>query len=423
MILIQENNFVKETPFQLNGFCPIRTERKTARNADGNLIGGGILTLIKSGVQHNVPNFNILPDNDHTSESHVIDLYLENSIIRATKIYVPPIKESDPNDHRIQNFKSTLLPSGKNCLILGDLNVHSPIWDQCQPRNSIGELIEDFVVDKDLITLDEGSATFISPATGGSSAPDISICGADIAPKITWTIYPATLGSDHHPILMNIEVPGPKEIDTAVKERTALKSRANHSGEDRKAWLEKCSAVKKLITDSNRQSWRDFATKLNARSDSSKVWNTIRAIDGRGKRAPEGAAMEVNGQLIISSQKKADQFVKMYKEVSEVRHQKLSLADSVELNENINRDRQYVRIVRRVANSECSCPLDGYCAPFNKKELDASLAQLKNTSPGDDQIHNKLLTHLPPAARWPSQLSSTEFTKASNTQQLGGKGP
>ncbi|GFR84951.1 RNA-directed DNA polymerase from mobile element jockey [Elysia marginata] len=106
------------------------------------------------------------------------------------------------------------------------------------------------------------------------------------------------------------------EIDTEVKERTALKARANHSDEDRKAWLEKCSAVKKLITDSKRQPWRDFATKLNARSDPSKVWNTIRAIGGRGKRAPEGAAME-----------------------------------------------------------------------------------LKNTSPGDDQIHNKLLTHLPPSGK------------------------
>ncbi|GFS20331.1 hypothetical protein ElyMa_005053600 [Elysia marginata] len=323
-----------------------------------------------------------------------------------------------------------------------------------------------------LIFLNEDSATFISPATGGFSAPDISICGADIAPKITWTVYLATLGSDHHPILMDIEVPGPKgqnkpkknmaykkanwdtfqrqiditlynpqtnldpnensdkmnakltniiidsakksipvgssrnrkpwwnvEIDTAVKERTALKARANHSDEDRKALFEKCSAVKKLITDSNRQSWRDFATKLNARSDPSKVWKAIRAIDGRGKRAPEGAAMEVNGQLITSSQKKADQFAKMYKEVSEVRHQKLSLADSVELIENINRDRQYVRIVRRVANSECSCPPDSYCAPFNKTELDVSLAQLKNTSPGDDQIHNKLLTHLPPSGK------------------------
>ncbi|GFR71537.1 RNA-directed DNA polymerase from mobile element jockey, partial [Elysia marginata] len=89
----------------------------------------------------------------------------------------------------------------------------------------------------------------------------------------------------------------------------------------------------------------------------------------------------------------------MYKEVSEERHQKLSLADSAELNENINRDRQYVRIIRRVVNSECSCPSDGYCAPFNKKELDASLAQLKNTSPGDDQIHNKLLTHIPPCGK------------------------
>ncbi|GFR94696.1 RNA-directed DNA polymerase from mobile element jockey-like protein [Elysia marginata] len=109
--------------------------------------------------------------------------------------------------------------------------------------------------------------------------------------------------------------------------------------------------------------------------------------------------MEVNSQLITSSQKKADQFAKMYKEVSEVRHQKLSLADSVELSENINRDRQYLRIVGRVANSECSCSPDGYCAPFNKKELDASLAQLKNTSPGVDQIHKKLLTHLPPSGK------------------------
>ncbi|GFR71527.1 hypothetical protein ElyMa_000355300 [Elysia marginata] len=32
MILIQETNFVKETPFQLNGFRPIRKERKAARN-------------------------------------------------------------------------------------------------------------------------------------------------------------------------------------------------------------------------------------------------------------------------------------------------------------------------------------------------------------------------------------------------------
>ena len=48
------------------------------------------------------------------------------------------------------------------------------------------------------------------------------------------------------------------------------------------------NAFKETVEKGKRNSWRIFAATFNARVSTFKVWNTLRAIDGRGKHpSPE----------------------------------------------------------------------------------------------------------------------------------------
>ncbi|GFR78100.1 hypothetical protein ElyMa_003986500 [Elysia marginata] len=303
---------------------------------------------------------------------------------------------------------------------------------------------------------------------GGGILTAISLCSVHLAPKISWFVYQNALGSDHFPIVIEVETsshiatPRPRkqlafkksdwaayeleltkslnenqttiseskstdkansiltklilnaahkaiptgcsgnkktrwndEVDAAVKERTQPWANANKSEGDRKSWLAKCAELKKLIIEAKHKTWREFAGGLNARTDPCKVWKTIKAIDGRGKRAPEGAALNINGKLITSSQKKADNFARMYRDVSEVRNKKLDDQESTKLGIPRNRDRNLLRSIRKFSSSKCNCAENGLCSEFTARELSAAINALSNTSPGDDEVHNQLLQHLP----------------------------
>ena len=89
------------------------------------------------------------------------------------------------------------------------MNAHAAAWDPHQPEDPLGRAIEEWSCDTSLTILNDGSATRMNPATGGSSAPDVTLASGGLGGGATWETG-AGIGSDHLPIITTIPTAPPK---------------------------------------------------------------------------------------------------------------------------------------------------------------------------------------------------------------------
>ena len=97
-----------------------------------------------------------------------------NKAVTFCSIYFPP------SDHVAKTDLINLieqLPSP--FVLLGDFNGHSPVWGN-ESYNIRGQMLEDLFSEMDLFILNDGSLTYIHPATGSTSALDLCICGPSL---------------------------------------------------------------------------------------------------------------------------------------------------------------------------------------------------------------------------------------------------
>ena len=80
-------------------------------------------------------------------------------------------------------------------VICGDFNGHIVTWG-CDKNNSRGDRIDDFITDNNVCLLNDGSYTYLHPATGTFTTIDHSMCSPDILMAES-DLY----GSDHFPIV------------------------------------------------------------------------------------------------------------------------------------------------------------------------------------------------------------------------------
>ncbi len=97
---------------------------------------------------------------------------------------------------------------GKLFLVHGDLNAHSPLWDEHQPADQRGELVDDWFLSQKASILNDCTATCVNRGTGGLSKPDITTVSNAWSTGTEWTVG-EDLGSDRLPITTTIrcEVP------------------------------------------------------------------------------------------------------------------------------------------------------------------------------------------------------------------------
>ncbi len=55
----------------------------------------------------------------------------------------------------------------------GDLNAHSPMWDELQPADRRGELVEGWLLSQNASILNDGTAMCVNRGTGGLSTPTL----------------------------------------------------------------------------------------------------------------------------------------------------------------------------------------------------------------------------------------------------------
>ena len=193
-----ENNVkvcaVQETKLQAKSNTPSFPQYTFLRKDRQNKTGGGLALLIHESV-----TFIPLPDPPADPHLEYQGIQIEN--LKIVNIYIPPVSScSTPN---YTPDLSRFLPDN-DALVLGDLNAHDPLWDPHVNGDLRGSQISDSIDTSNFGVLNDGSATRIPTGDASISAPDLSLASLSILPYTEWTTQ-KTLGSDHLPILINLE--------------------------------------------------------------------------------------------------------------------------------------------------------------------------------------------------------------------------
>ena len=124
---------------------------------------GGVSVLVKKSIPHRHISLNT------NLEAVAVVLSLHKTITICS-IYTPPRYQLG---NRELNDLLDQLPSP--FILLGDMNAHNITWGNSD-TNSKGDKLEKLISDYDLCPWNDGSPTYIHPATGTFSAIYMSVC-------------------------------------------------------------------------------------------------------------------------------------------------------------------------------------------------------------------------------------------------------
>ena len=401
---------------------------------DNDVPKGGALIAVKKIIPHNS-----LPLNTPL-QAVAIELYGEK-LQSICSIYLPPNENITINQlHTIINQ----LP--KPALLMGDFNAHSPLWYDTR-QDHRGIMLERFVAAEDLVSLGGDHPTYFKTHNNivVTSHIDLSLISSTCATDFSWSALDDLHGSDHYPVILSnlhttpeihgerwnllganwslysdLAIPAGEpedyidlkdmykhlmEIITSACNAAIPKINVNRSRRPFVPWWNKeCKNHRSAVRSAYRRmtrnptpvtiniykrrlalktrvykkakinSWRSYISNLNARTPSSKVWQKIKKINGHYTPRP-APTLSVNGNHLTSHQEVANAFAFHYSAVST--GPALPLHQGQQRCRNHNIDHHY--------NQD-----------FNLRELNGALDKAKSdSSPGEDQICNEMLKHLP----------------------------
>ena len=186
------------------------------------------------------------------------------------------------------------------------------------------------------------------PPNAEPSSPDISLASASLITSCSWQTL-STLSSDHLPILIRLQMKTPsnpglgrtyvnlkkanwdryrQEVESGLSKRSIR----TDSKEMRRSFVPFYSkqmnrrddlrktdptspelprlnkAIQNRICVHKRKKWSDFVETMDQKTDVTKLWRTIKGIDGRAKREAENEAITFNGISFSSSKQLATKF-------------------------------------------------------------------------------------------------------------------
>ena len=156
---------------------------------DGRASGGTSIIIKKTTPHRHIPlNTNL--------QAVAVNFSLQKAITLCS-IYIPP---SHKLDSRELDDLVVQLPSP--FILLGDMNAHNISWGNNDTNNK-GLKIEKLIADHDLCLWNDGSPTYIHPATGSFSAIDLSLCSPSLFMDFEWEVHDDLCGSGHFPTLLH----------------------------------------------------------------------------------------------------------------------------------------------------------------------------------------------------------------------------
>ncbi len=185
IICIQETWLNSSLDFKINGYVVEMKDRETGR-------GGGCATFIKEGIAYKRIH------KSNNVECLSIEVMGIDEEIRITNFY-NPCKE-------ISNsiLEEVMGDTQGKIIICGDFNAHSGVWGSKNTDNN-GIIIEEFIEEHSLVCLNDGEPTIMDIVKGGMPCLDLTITSAALAGKCTWSVHEDNLGSDHWPVVCEIQ--------------------------------------------------------------------------------------------------------------------------------------------------------------------------------------------------------------------------
>ena len=180
--------------FHLYNFNIIRSDYESGR-------GSGIAIAIKSNIPFR--NVNTIHKKIPALDTLAITINTPSGELLIINIYKTPSYSMSTNDWKALFDSTDAYP---NILISGDFNCHHPDWgcmNACPSGNSLVTAIED----TELLTLNDGTPTFVTRPNQNPSAIDISLITSNLYPLCSWTVLEDTLGSDHFPTIITLGIP------------------------------------------------------------------------------------------------------------------------------------------------------------------------------------------------------------------------
>ena len=461
VFLVQETKMTQKDKIPtIPGYTILSKPRQQAKGNENNR-GGGLIT----GVKNTIPYREVEDIGDCLTEWLTIEIPISNKKAwRISNIYIPPERADDCRGSTEGTKVSTKYwPSGQEELMAGDFNAHSILWDETLETESNhrgiemkrGEMIEEWLDDRNMSVLNNGKTTHTNRRTGKESTPDITIVHSDQSDRYQWEILEKLGGSDHKPILITREAEGvekvndkytykwdlknanfvafaaeveeklpenyetknvhklekilrktitkaatthvgvkrvnrdskpaiTKEIKEKIEERNMLRKDMKKEG-GRKKWIDKCKVVGEMIRKEKEERWREYVDQLDAKTNCTQVWKTIRSMDGRIAPRKENEVLVVEDKAYVSDKEKAKQFAKVYKKVSKI---KQGPKDRIIKRQN----RKFLKSVPTERSK--------YEREITWEELERVTSETNaNKAPGDDTIPYDIIKQLDPKAK------------------------
>ena len=187
---------VQETKLRPGSRLPAIKGYATYRGERTESGGGGLALFIREGLVINRPTYSRHGPGEIQSLKINVD---KGKWLGLHNIYYPPTRDVP------DIFTTEWWPRGENDIIVGDLNAHSPLWDDESPEDERGRATVDWASGNGWSVLNDGSPTRVNPGTGGLSSPDLTMAGHHLANKIRWTVGD-DFGSDHRCIINNLDL-------------------------------------------------------------------------------------------------------------------------------------------------------------------------------------------------------------------------
>ena len=408
-----------------------------------NQQGGGIAMIIKKEILYTQLDLNYY--NKGLLEIQGIKVKLKNSQILAMINFYNP--KNTITDDELEYY---LKQVGNKFIMTGDLNAHSLILDDTCVRNGAGRALESILSRQNVCLVNPRNYyTYIDRRTGKKSCLDVCLVSPNLIIETTM-MRGEECGSDHVPIAINvtlepvkqllgtlpkwiyddanwsewqkvIEVPEyamPNDVETLNKLLTGIIIKANNSqfkrslgkvtvhkntvwwnkhckvaiDERRRAfrmlekhptrknlenYQQKITLANKQIAESKKASWEKFIGSLNMDVPLKEVWRKINSI--KGKATQFDYPLTDGGVMLDTQEEKASLLKEHYKE----KPKPISIITEIEMNKLIN------------GKSKDDHNLHDLNNDITMNEIEETLNNLKNTSPGKDEIHNICLKHLP----------------------------
>ena len=417
---------------------------QVVRNDRTDRIKGGVLILIKNSL----PYQEIIVDTENQAEIQGIQVIMGNQTLKIFNEYCPV-------DRSLSLGKIEI--GETSCIVVGDFNSHSEAWGYSKSDRR-GEEVEDWQIDKRLLLINDPSdpPTFYSRRWLTTSSPDLAFANEDIARKTTRTVLNQLGGSDHKPVLLQIDLNfKPKEqkcfprwnykkanwTDFSRKTDEAavkINNKQEHINKKIKSFNDAIlDAAKTSIPRGARKNYRPYWTEelqeledklSNARDDAENnpgIESNIALKEAhvmyKNKHAEEAKNSWIKKTESLNFDKDGRKLWKLTKalndENSSVGEILLNQNDQIytgkqaadlfveeyaqisNLEVSEERDQEVIQELEGFQNQDAGEPTE-MNSPFQMEELQAGISTLLlNKAPGPDQITNEMLINMGPQVK------------------------